>query len=264
MIFNSSIESIYYILPLIGLIVGLFGTILGGGGGFFFLPVLTLIIGAPAQTAVITSLVATLPICIVGATMHYRKGNTDIRTGSIFAFTGIMGAFAGAAIANFISPGMLKTVFGIYAVTIGGLMLWNTKQNKPHKTDRTHNKKRHSVNSFKKPIFGFFAGLITGTFGTSGSAPVLAGLFATNLTVKKVIGTSLFILVVNTSFAVGAHFLLGQIDLTLVAMLTAGSIPGALLGPAILSNIKTNNSESSIKYVYAAIMAFTGILMIIA
>ncbi|WP_010664851.1 sulfite exporter TauE/SafE family protein [Marinilabilia salmonicolor] len=260
MTFFSTIEPIYYLLPLAGLIVGLFGTILGGGGGFFFLPILTLIIGAPAQTAVITSLVATLPICIVGAAMHYRKGNLDIRTGSAFAIVGILGAFAGAAIANYIAPQLLKTIFGIYAVGIGGLMFMNVKQRPSAKT----NKKGKPMNYLKKPAYGFLAGMITGTFGTSGTAPVLAGLFAARLPVKMVIGTSLFVLVVNTSFAAGAHFLMGQIDLTLVALLTAGSIPGALLGPVILSNIKTDNSESSIKYVYAAVMVLIGILMIIA
>jgi uncharacterized membrane protein YfcA len=260
MTFFSTIEPIYYLLPLAGLIVGLFGTILGGGGGFFFLPILTLIIEAPAQTAVITSLVATLPICIVGASMHYRKGNMDIRTGSVFAIVGILGAFGGAAIANYITPQLLKAIFGIYAVGIGVLMIMNVKQSPPDKT----NKRGKPANNFKKPAYGFLAGMITGTFGTSGTAPVLAGLFAARLPVKMVIGTSLFVLVVNTSFAVGAHFLMGQIDLTLVALLTAGSIPGALLGPVILSNIRTDNSESSIKYVYATVMVLIGILMIIA
>ncbi|MGQ1946952.1 sulfite exporter TauE/SafE family protein [Geofilum sp. OHC36d9] len=264
MIFTSSIEPIYYILPLIGLLVGLFGTILGGGGGFFFLPVLTLIIGAPTQTAVITSLVATLPICLVGAAMHYKKANMDIRIGLVFAITGIIGAFAGAALANLITPGLLKTVFGLYAVVMGGMMLLNAKQLQPNKRSRFNNKKLNSVNTLKKTAFGFLAGMITGIFGTSGTAPVLAGLFSANLPVKMVIGTSLFVLVANTSFAVVAHLLMGQIDLTLVALLTAGSIPGALLGPAIVSQIKTDNSESSIKYVYAAAMALIGILMIIA
>jgi len=260
MTFFSTIEPFYYLLPLIGLIVGLFGTIMGGGGGFFFLPILTLVIGTPAQTAVITSLVATLPICIVGAATHYRKGNMDIRTGSVFAIIGVLGAFAGAAIANDITPQLLKTIFGIYAVGIGAFMLMNVKR---RLTDKT-NKRGKPANYLKKPAYGFLAGMITGSFGTSGTAPVLAGLFAAGLPVKMVIGTSLFVLVINTSFAVGAHFLMGQIDLTLVAFLTAGSIPGALLGPVILSNIKTDNSESSIKYVYAAVMVIIGILMIIA
>lgn len=87
----SEIQNIYYILPLAGLIISLFGTFLGGGGGFFFLPILTLLIGVPTQTAVITSLVATLPICIVGSLGHFHKGNIDFKVGLKFGLAGISG-----------------------------------------------------------------------------------------------------------------------------------------------------------------------------
>lgn len=40
MFFHSDITPLYFILPAIGFVVGLFATMLGGGGGFFFLPVL--------------------------------------------------------------------------------------------------------------------------------------------------------------------------------------------------------------------------------
>src|SRR5690625_5570317 len=67
MIFYSPIESVYYLLPVIGFVVGFFGTLLGGGGGFVFLPILVLFYNTPTHTAVITSLVATLPIGLLGA-----------------------------------------------------------------------------------------------------------------------------------------------------------------------------------------------------
>lgn len=83
MIDFSEIQDIYFILPLLGFIIGLFGTMVGGGGGFFFLPILTLLLKVPAQAAVITSLVATLPICIVGSLGHYRKNNIDFKVATL-------------------------------------------------------------------------------------------------------------------------------------------------------------------------------------
>jgi hypothetical protein len=68
---------------------------------------------------------------------------------------------------------------------------------------------------------------------------------------------------VNTVFAVGAHFLIGKIDLTLVGFLTAGSTIGALIGPKLLASAKTESSESKIRYWYAAVMVVLGVLMII-
>lgn len=267
MIFWSTIEPIYYILPLAGFLIGLFGSVIGGGGGFFFLPLLTLVIGVPPQTAVITSLVATLPVCAVATSGHYRKGNIDTRKGITFALTGIMGAFAGAAITNVISAGQLKAAFGIYAILISLNMArstWQKKTTTAVASTPDKLKKLNLLNNTKGSFFGFFAGTITGTFGTSGTAPVMAGLFSMNTPVKMVIGTSLMVALVNTFFAVSAHFLVGRIDLTLVLFLTAGSALGALPGPGILNRMKTDNSENNIKYIFALIMTLIGILMIFA
>lgn len=263
MIFHSTIEPIYYILPLVGLIIGLFGTMLGGGGGFFFLPVLTLIIGVPAQTAVITSLVATLPICIVGTLGHYHKGNIDFRIGLLFIISGIIGAFIGAGITSNISTNQLKISFGIYSIVIALNIVFSTWRKRRAESNGIKQTLPGIVKFGKASFFGLFAGTITGTFGTSGTAPVLAGLFTMRIPLKLVIGTSLMVVLSNTIFAVGAHFLVGKIDLTLVYFLTAGSVVGALLGPKFLSNMKTDNSENKVRYIYAIVMVALGILMMV-
>ncbi|MGQ7868583.1 sulfite exporter TauE/SafE family protein [Sunxiuqinia sp. sy24] len=264
MIFHSSIEPVYFLLPVIGFVIGLFGTMLGGGGGFFFLPILTLLIGVPAQTAVITSLVATLPICLVGTLGHYRKTNIDFRIGALFSLTGILGAFLGASITGLISPEQLKASFGIYAVLIAANMILGTlKKKRMSDEELTTEKNTRIGKQAKGSVFGFLAGIITGTFGTSGTAPVLAGLFSMYIPLKLVIGTSLVVVLTNTLFAIGAHLLVGQIDLMVVYFLTPGSIVGALLGPKILSEVKTDKSENKIRYLYAFVMVGIGILMIV-
>ncbi len=264
MIFHSSIEPVYYLLPLIGLIVGLFGSMLGGGGGFFFLPILVLILNIEPQTAVITSLAATLPICIVGSWGHYRKQNIDLKLTAIFAAAGILGAFAGAAITNKISDGQLKTSFGIYSVLIALNIVFSTwRKQRAELGKSTPDSQSGLVKTAKGSFFGFFAGMITGTFGTSGTAPVLSGLFSMHIPIKTVIGTSLLIVLINTIFAVGAHFIMGKIDLTLVGFLTAGSTIGALIGPRVLTKINLGQSENKTRYGYAAAMVAIGILMIL-
>lgn len=264
MIEFSEIEMSYYILPFVGLMVGIFGTALGGGGGFVFLPILTLLLGVPAQTAVITSLVATLPICIVGSMGHYHKGNIDFKTGLKFALAGIIGAFVGAAITSIISGDLLKISFGIYSIVIALSIVLTTRQKERAKSKGTE---WQEITVFAKDtrsaFFGFFAGTITGTFGTSGTAPVLAGLFSLRMPLKLVIGTSLMVVLSNTIFAIGAHFLVGKIDLTLVCFLTAGSVIGAVIGPKLLSKMKIEKYENKGRYVYAIVMVALGVLMIV-
>ena len=263
MIFYSSIEPVYYLLPLFGLVIGLFGTMLGGGGGFFFLPILTLILKVPTQTAVITSLVATLPICLVGSWGHFRKNNIDMRMTVLFALSGVAGAFAGAGVTSLVSAAMLKIGFGVYSLFIAANIAWKTWLHKPS-FQIDGEPQIHSVpEKLKGSFYGLFAGIITGTFGTSGTAPVLAGLFSMRIPLKMVIGTSMLVVLVNSIFALGAHLMVGKIDLTLVGFLTAGSTIGALAGPVLLVKAKTDHSESKVRYGYAVVMAALGILMII-
>jgi len=263
MISHSPIETIYFVLPILGFIIGLFGTMLGGGGGFFFLPILTLLLHVPTQTAVITSLVASLPIGLVGSAGHFRHKNVDVKVGLMFAAVGIIGAFVGAAITSRISSEMLKTSFGVYSILIAANIVRDTYKKKKAEINGECVELTQKQKIGKTSFFGFFAGVITGTFGTSGTAPVLAGLFSLRIPIKLVIGTSLLIVLVNTFFAIGAHFLVGQIDLTLVWFLTAGSVLGALAGPKLLTKSKVNKSENKARYWYAGVMVALGILMIV-
>jgi uncharacterized membrane protein YfcA len=262
MIEFSEIQNIYFLLPLLGLVIGFLGTMTGGGGGFFFIPILTLIIGVPAQTAVTTSLAATLPICIVGSLGHYRKNHIDFRVATLFIITGIIGAFIGAKITSKISNVALKTAFGIYSILIALYIVYSAGKGTSEEGKKEKITSLKNLRTFKGSSFGLAAGLITGTFGTSGTAPVLAGLLSIGIPFKMVIGTSLLIVLVNTIFATGSHLLIGKIDLTLVCFLTAGSTIGALLGPKLIHTSQLNKSENQVRHWYAAIMLGLGILMI--
>lgn len=264
MVESSEIQSIYFILPIIGLIVGLIGTMVGGGGGFIFFPVLTLIFNVPAQIAVITTLVATLPICLVGSYGHYLKNNINFKIALILISGGIIGILAGINITNWITERQLRIAFGIYSILIAiNLVLFTHKKKDTRNVGCETGKSPSLLSVIKGSFYGLVAGLITGTFGTSGTAPIIAGLFSMGIPLKIIIGTSLIVVVFNTVFATVAYFFIGEIDLTLVSFLTAGSVIGAMAGPQLLSKIKLDKAEKSAGYWYAAFMIIIGVLMII-
>lgn len=261
MIFFSAYEPLYLVLPIIGFVIGLAGTMLGGGGGFFFLPILTLLLGVPPHIAVATSLAATIPIGFVGSYGHYRNGNVHTKTAILFAVSGIIGAFLGTGISKVLSGKQLKVAFGVYSIVIAlNMVLESVKRGKIHLGTNQNRMSKIGKGSF----FGLSAGMIAGTFGTSGTAPVLAGLFSMNLPVKLVIGTSLIIVLINAIFATGAHFLIGRIDLTIIGFLTAGSAVGAFIGARLFSRIKFEKKESKVKHIYALVIAAIGLLMILS
>ncbi|MFW6371789.1 MAG: sulfite exporter TauE/SafE family protein [Bacteroidota bacterium] len=263
MIFHSSIENSYLWLPLIGFTIGFFASVIGSGGGFFFLPALILLYNVPAQTAVATSLAATLPICIVGSIGHFRSNHIYLRIGLIFALAGIFGAVAGAGLSNLLTSGQLKTGFGIYSLFIALQILISTYRIK--KFNKTGAELPGMSGSKKKrrgSYYGFMAGMVTGTFGTSGAAPVLAGLLSMHIPLKVVAGTSLMIITVTTFAALSTHFLIGKIDLTLVGLLTSGAVIGAFTGPRFLAGIKTDRVESPARVWYAVGLLIFGTLLI--
>ncbi len=264
MVFHSPFEYSYLWLPLIGFIIGMLASMIGGGGGFFFPPLLILLFKVPAQIAVATSLAATLPICLIGAAGHYRLGNLDWRTGIVFGIAGIGGALAGAAVTGWLSPEQLRKCFGIYSVILGILLIMqNIKINKGIPGGKETFFKRILRRIPKGSFYGFAGGAITGIFGTSGTAPVIAGLFAIRLPVKLIAGTSLMVIFINTVSGLVGHLAMGEVDLTLVWFLTAGTAVGAITGPLITAGIKPAGHAGMIKKVFAYIVIFFGIIMIL-
>jgi hypothetical protein len=266
MIFHSSFEYIDLWLPVVGFLVGLIGTLIGGGGGgFFFIPILTILFGVPAQVAVPTSLAATLPICIVGSAGHYRNGNIDVRMGLLMAAAGIAGAFGGASFTSLITHKQLIICYGSYAILIAlAILQSNWKKKRAEANGIAKQEDTGFLKATKATFFGFLAGVITSTFGTTGATPAQAGLFAMGKNVKVVIGTSLLVVMANSASALGAHFLIGKIDLTLVGFLTAGTIIGALVGPGLLKGVKLEHIDGPVRIWYALGMILFGIAMIIS
>ncbi len=263
MLFYSEFQQSYLWLPLAGFIIGMIATMVGSGGGFFFPLLLILFFQIPAHIAVATSLAASLPLCIAGTTGHYRSGNINLRLGFIFGAAGILGALSGAFFTRLMQPSTLKIVFGIYSVVLALIIFHSSMKDRKEKREEDLSGKVPTGKMIKSSFFGYAGGTISGTFGTSGAAPIMAGLFALNTPARKVAGTSLMVVLINTLAAFTGHFLLGEVDLTLVLMLTAGSVLGALLGPRLLVAIRPEKSENLIRRVFAIIIIISGILLII-
>lgn len=264
MYFYSEFQQSYLWLPFIGFVIGLLASMIGSGGGFFFPLILILLFGIPAQVAVPTSLAASLPLAVSGTIGHYRKKNIHRRLGLVFALAGIMGAVAGAWITRLLTPGQLKTVFGIYSIFLAGMIILNSfrKKSGPD-TEDEYPRKLTAGKIAKGSVFGLAGGIISGTFGTSGSMPVLGGLMVLRTPLRLVVGTSLMVVLVNTVSGLAGHLLLGKIDMMLVLLLTAGSIAGAALGPHLLAKVNLEKAEKPAKLAVAVMVIVSGIVLIV-
>ena len=103
---------------LIGLAAGLAAGLLGIGGGALFVPALTLGLGLSQLEAEATSLLAIVPVAVVGALRQRTRGNADVRSGGLLGLLGVAGAVAGVAVANAVPQRLLEVSFALFLVVI--------------------------------------------------------------------------------------------------------------------------------------------------
>jgi uncharacterized protein len=115
------------VIELLGLIAlgfgaGMVAGLLGVGGGIVFVPALVLVVGLGQLEAQATSLVAIIPVAMVGAWRQHEYGNLRLRAGLLLGLLGSGGGFAGVAIANALPERALEVGFACLALAIAGQM----------------------------------------------------------------------------------------------------------------------------------------------
>ena len=96
---------------LVGFAAGLAAGLLGIGGGVLFVPGLVLFLGLSQLEAQATSLVAIIPVALVGAARQRHYGNLRIREGALVGGLAAAGAAAGVAAANVLPERALELGF---------------------------------------------------------------------------------------------------------------------------------------------------------
>jgi uncharacterized membrane protein YfcA len=108
---------------LIGVLAGIVAGLLGVGGGALFVPALTIGLGLSQLDAEATSLLAIIPVALVGALRQRRHGNVDLRTGVVVGVLGVMGAVAGAALANIVPQRALEVSFALFMLFVAAQLV---------------------------------------------------------------------------------------------------------------------------------------------
>lgn len=101
---------------VMGAAAGVLSGLLGVGGGILFVPALTLALGLSQIRAEATSLLAIIPVALVGAWRQRRYGNVDVREGGIMGILSALGVAAGVALANVLPQRVLR--YGFAAVIL--------------------------------------------------------------------------------------------------------------------------------------------------
>jgi len=102
----------------VGLAGGIVAGLLGVGGGILFVPGLVIFLGLDQHQAEATSLLAIVPVAIVGTIRQDRYGNVNRQDALLLGLLSVAGAAAGVALANALSGRVLRDAFAALMVLI--------------------------------------------------------------------------------------------------------------------------------------------------
>ncbi|HZV18253.1 MAG TPA: sulfite exporter TauE/SafE family protein [Sphingobium sp.] len=211
---------------LIGLILGL----VGGGGSILAVPLLIYAVQiGSAHAAIGTAAVAVAVNALIGLAGHARAGTVKWPCAGVFAFAGVIGAAIGAEAGKAVDGARLLTLFGLLMIGVGFTML--LRRNRPEHADVRLSAETAAHLLPRLVPAGLGVGLAAGFFGIGGGFLIVPALIAaTGMPVRFAVGTSLVVVTALGLTTAASYALSGYVDWTLVALLTAGGVAGALPG----------------------------------
>jgi uncharacterized protein len=237
-------EIMGYIAALfIGISLGL----IGGGGSILTVPVLVYLFGINPILSTSYSLFVVGSTSLVGAFNNYLKGLVRIKTALLFGLSSITTVFltrkffiplipehiATIGDFNITEPIVTMVLFAILMVAASISMIRNHRQ----KTGEgaAENKK---VNRPKLLMYGVAIGIATGVLGAGGGFLLIPTLvLLVKLPMKEAVGTSLFIIALNSLIGFTGdlgHFTINWTFLLIITTIAiAGIFVGGLIGKKI-------------------------------
>jgi hypothetical protein len=231
----------------VGGATGFLAGLLGVGGGFILVPLLTLI-GMPIHMAVATSMAFIICAGLTGIVQHVRQGSIDIIVAGIIALPATMMAYIGTHLSQTISPRVLHLLFGALLGAVPVFFHFLPLRQlakipidppvKPSLPYVLHRQRivadvpyTYHVNIFLAILSGLGAGTITGFFGVGGGfilVPTLVLVLQIPMTVS--IGTSLAVILLPALIGTLVNLQLGYMEIGLWLPLAASGMVASQIG----------------------------------
>lgn len=244
-------KKIFFHSLWIGFLAGVFGGLVGLGGGVVMIPLMVAVLKLSQHKAHGTSLLALVFTGLTGAITYGLKGEVDIIAGITLALTAIVTAMAGARFANSLPEWKLKRSFGAFLIFASLILVL-----KPFLLAHSHFAITGATKIIGLLIVGIFTGFLAGMMGIGGgtvTVPALVLLF--NYTQHMAQGTSLMCMIPAGAMGSYTHWRLKNVAVELIPGLIVGIIAGTALG----SNVALVLPEGTLRIFFAMIVCWTGL-----
>ncbi len=262
------IEAIPYLLLGIG--TGVYGILVGAGGGVILVPCLMIFFGVEPKIAAGSSLALVAINSISGTIAYKRAGFIDIRSGVLFSVAAIPGSLIAPRLLTTAPDELFKILFGLLLIGLAALIAFKPGEReveKPSELDGVLTSvsidsnvpkwlnftmtKRSIVSSKGKEFnfqfneslataFNLLLGFISSFFGTGGGfirTPVLVSGF--KFPIQVAVATSIFALSIYATLGAAVHTYLGNVDWYPTFIYSGvGLIIGGQIGARLMEYVK--------------------------
>ncbi|MFO0667507.1 MAG: sulfite exporter TauE/SafE family protein [Polyangiaceae bacterium] len=230
---------------LIGGVLGM----LGGGGGILAVPVLVYILGVPAKPAIAASLFFVGTTSAVGAGFAAREKRVRWKLGGMFGAASMIGAFGGGRLSALIPERVLLSALSIIMLVTALAML----------RGRSDNQGRSSVAVSRVFAIGASVGLVSGLVGAGGGFLIVPALtIFGGLAMREAIGTSLYIIALQSFAGFAGQISHVTFDVRLASVMTASAVVGMVIGSWGGKRV----SADVLKKAFAGLVLTTGLFVL--
>lgn len=249
---------------LLGTVVGFLSGVFGVGGGFLTTPFL-IFLGLPPAVAVGTQANQLVAVSTNGFLGHWRRGNVDLKLGSVMLGGSIVGTIIGIMIFRLLQHiGQIDVVIPILYVMLLGSMGCLMLVESLSAAFRKGGAKERRSRLYHHPIFlalpykmrfpdsrlyvsallpagiGFVGGMLVSILGIGGGFLLVpAMIYLLGMPTLLVAGTSLYQIMISTVIATILHAATNHtVDLVLAALLIVGGVIGAQVGVRAARRLK--------------------------
>ncbi len=220
---------------LIGFVIAVFIALTGVGAGTITTPLLMLMLGVPAATAVSVGLMFSAAVKLVLLPNQIWRKQVSWRTLAYMVLGGAPGVLVGSLLLHrFVESGAKQAVNGTLGAVLIVTGIWQIASSfRTPVAKRDARDRAHLLPWLMLPV-GAEVGFSSAGAGALGSAALLT---LTPLAPAQVVGTDIAFGFLTSSLGSGAHWFAGAVNAPLLLHLVAGGFAGAVLGSLGASRI---------------------------
>lgn len=243
---------------LCSVVAGLFGSLLGVGGGIIVVPSLTLLLGVPIRYAIGASIVSVIATSSGAAAAYVRDHLSNIRVGMLLETGTAAGAIAGAFLAGRVGGQPLHIIFALVMVYTAFSMLRFNHNNGPtgelsdgladrlalHGSYRDESSGARVDYRVRRTRIGltlsFGAGILSGLLGVGGGVVKVPTMnLIMGMPLKAASATSNFMIGVTAAASAGVYFSRGDVSPFVAGPVALGVLLGSTIGSRIFGRIRS-------------------------